>query len=152
MNKSAVALIALTAVALTGCSASTTSPATVSHAAAAATKAAPAKPAGPTLTASQKQAVIAAKGYLALGSGFSYQGLIDQLDSSAGNGFSVADSTVAVRSLNADYNAQAKLAAKGYLSSGTGFSHASMITQLDSAAGNKFTPAQAAYGASAVGL
>lgn len=108
-------------------------------------------PAGPALTVSQQQAVIAANGYLRLGGGFSYQGLIDQLSSPYGNGFSVADATVAVNSLNADYNAQAVLAAKGYLSLG-GFSHASLVEQLTSSYGNKFTVAQAEYAATQVGL
>lgn len=107
-------------------------------------------PAGPSLTVAQKQAVLAAQGYLNIG-GFSYQGLIDQLSSTAGNGFSVADATAAVDSLNADYNAQAVLAAQGYLKIG-GFSHASMVEQLSSSAGNKFTPAQAEYATTKVGL
>lgn len=114
--------------------------------------AAPQKPAGPTLTASQEQAVIAAQGYLDGGMGFSYQGLIDQLSSSYGNGFSVADATAAVNSLHVDYNAQALLAAKGYLSDGQGFSHASLVAQLDSAYGNKFTVAQAEAAVTAAGL
>ena len=111
----------------------------------------PAAPAGPTLTVSQAQAVIAAKGYLSMGAGFSYQGLIDQLSSAYGNGFSVADATTAVNSLNADYNAQAVIAAKGYLAMG-GFSHASLVAQLVSAYGNKFTPEQAEFAATQVGL
>lgn len=113
---------------------------------------APAAPAAPALSVSQQQAVAAAKSYLNIGSGFSYQGLIDQLTSSYGNGFSVADATAAVDSLNADYNAQAVLAAKGYLAIGSGFSHASLVAQLTSAYGNKFTPEQAEYAATQVGL
>lgn len=83
----------------------------------------PAAPVSPALTVAQRQALIAAKGYVSMGSGFSHQGLIDQLSSAYGNGFSVADATTAVDSLAVDYNAQAVLAAKGYLSLG-GFSHA----------------------------
>jgi hypothetical protein len=114
---------------------------------------APAKPpAGPTLTASQQQAALSAENYLAIGSGFSYQGLIDQLDSSSGSGFSIADATAAVNSLNLNYNAQAVLAAKSYIKTGAGFSHAALVAQLDSAYGSKFTAAQAEYGATAAGL
>jgi hypothetical protein len=159
VTASAIAFAAV--LAITGCSASTTtsaSPASSSAAVGPTTApakkapAAPAKPAAPTLTASQEQALIAAKNYLKIGSGFSYQGLIDQLDSSAGNGFSVADATAAVNALGANYNEQAAIAAKNYLKLGTGFSHASLVAQLDSAAGNKFTPAQAEYGTTAAGL
>jgi len=50
-----------------------------------------APPAAPQYTASQQQAIDAAQSYLSMGSGFSYQGLIDQLDSPDGNGFSTAD-------------------------------------------------------------
>ncbi|WP_431218519.1 Ltp family lipoprotein [Leifsonia xyli] len=109
-------------------------------------------PTGPTLTVSQQQALLAAKGYLSSGMGFSYQGLIDQLSSPYGNGFDVADATIAVNSLNADWNAQAVAAAKGYLSSGQGFSHQSLVDQLTSAYGNKFTPEQAEYAVGQVGL
>jgi hypothetical protein len=108
--------------------------------------------AGPALSVAQQQALVAAKGYLRSGMGFSYQGLIDQLTSAYGNGFAVPDATAAVDSLNADWNAQAVIAAKGYLSSGQGFSHQSLVEQLTSAYGNKFTPEQAEYAASQVGL
>jgi hypothetical protein len=111
---------------------------------------APAAPAGPT--ASQQQALDAAQSYLNLGSGFSRQGLIDQLDSQYGNKFSVADATWAVDHSGADWNAQAVMAAKGYMALGTGFSRASLIDQLTSAYGSKFTYAQASYAADQVGL
>lgn len=109
-------------------------------------------PAGPVLSVAQQQALLAAKGYLTSGMGFSYQGLIDQLTSPYGNGFAAADATAAVDSLHADWNAQAVIAAKGYLSSGQGFSHQSLVEQLSSPYGNKFTPEQAEYAASQVGL
>lgn len=114
---------------------------------------APTAAASPTshATTEQKQAVLAAKNYLAVGSGFSRQGLIDQLSSSYGSGFSVAVATAAVDSLGADWNAQAVISAKNYLSIGTGFSHASLVSQLDSPYGAKFTPAQAEYGATHAG-
>lgn len=119
------------------------------HSSAGATAAAPS---GPVLSVAQQQAVVAATGYLSDGQGFSYQGLIDQLSSPYGNSFSVADATAAVNALNPDWNAQAVIAAKGYLSSGMGFSHASLVDQLTSAYGNKFTPEQAEYAVSQVGL
>lgn len=102
----------------------------------------PKQPAG---TASELQALAAAKGYLASSIGFSQASLTGQLTSSAGNGFSQADAQWAVAHADADWNAQAVTAAKGYLVSGTGFSQASLTGQLTSASGNQFTPAQAAY-------
>ena len=82
---------------------------------------------------------------------FSRAGLIDQLTSSAGSGFSVADATFAVNYLHPDFDAQAVLAAKSYMQLG-GFSRASLIEQLTSSAGSSFTLAQATYAANAVGL
>ena len=101
---------------------------------------APAAPAGPTV--SQQQALDSAQSYLALGSGFSRQGLIDQLDSPYGGKFSVADATWAADHAGADWDAQAVLAAKSYMQLG-GFSRQSLIDQLDSPYGGKFTLAQA---------
>jgi len=112
----------------------------------------PSAPAGPVLSVSQQQAFLAAKGYLATGMGFSHQGLIDQLSSSYGSGFSVPDATVAVDALGADWNAQAVISAKGYIATGMGFSHQGLIDQLSSAYGGKFTPEQAAYAVAQVGL
>jgi hypothetical protein len=83
-------------------------------------------------------------------SAFSRQGLIDQLSSSAGSGYSVADATAAVDSLNIDYNAQAVRSAKQYLAM-SGFSCTDLIQQLDSSAGDQYTVAQATYGAKQAG-
>ena len=110
---------------------------------------APAAPAGPTV--SQQQALDSAQSYLALGSGFSRQGLIDQLDSPYGGKFSVADATWAADHAGANWDAQAVMAAQGYMKLG-GFSRASLIDQLDSPYGGKFTLAQATYAANQVGL
>ncbi|WP_199221559.1 Ltp family lipoprotein [Desulfonatronum sp. SC1] len=55
------------------------------------------------LTGPQKNAVRSAKAYLNF-SGFSREGLINQLSSDAGDGYSVADATAAVDSLNIDFN------------------------------------------------
>jgi hypothetical protein len=86
-----------------------------------------------------------------MGSGFSEAGLIRQLSSSAGDGYPLAIATAAVDSLNVNWNAQAVLAAKGYLQTSS-FSCSGMVQQLDSSAGSQFTAAQARYGATAVGL
>ena len=116
------------------------------------THAKPAKPAPPVVTASQQQALDSAQSYLGLDSGFSRQGLIDQLDSPYGGKFSVADATWAADHSGADWDAQAVLAAKGYMNLGTGFSRSGLIDQLDSPYGGKFTLAQATYAANHVGL
>jgi len=111
---------------------------------------APAAPAGPTT--SQQQALTSAQGYLSDGQGFSRAGLISQLDSQYGGQFSVADATWAVDHSGADWNAQAVIAAKGYMSDGQGFSRQGLIDQLDSPYGGQFTYAQATYAANQVGL
>lgn len=105
----------------------------------------------PALTTAQQQAVDAAQNYLDLGTGFSKQGLLKQLTSSYGNGFSEKDAEFAVSYLKPDWNAQAVEAAKGYLKLG-GFSRASLIQQLTSSYGSGFTEAQAEYAADKVGL
>ena len=140
--------IAALAILLTGCSSTTATTAATSPSSVAKTSTAPDAPA---LSVSRQQALIAAQGYLAMGSGFSYQGLIDQLSSPNGNAFPVVDATAAVDLLKADYNAQAVLAAKGYIAMG-GFSHTSLVSQLTSSSGNKFTPEQAEYATTKVGL
>jgi len=86
-----------------------------------------------------------------MGSGFSEQGLLNQLTSSAGDGFTEAQAEYAINNLNPDWDAQAVEAAKGYMQMG-GFSRASLIQQLTSSAGNGFTEAQAEYAAGQVGL
>jgi len=111
---------------------------------------APAAPAGPTT--SQQQALTSAQGYLSDGQGFSRAGLIQQLSSSAGEGFSVADATWAVDHSGADWYQQAVISAKGYMSDGEGFSRQGLIDQLTSSAGEGFTYAQAVYAVNQVGL
>lgn len=107
---------------------------------------------GAELTASQQQAVTAAQGYLGDGQGFSYKSLLGQLTSSYGDGFSQADAKFAIGYLHPDWDAQAVLAAKGYLNDGQGFSRASLISQLDSPYGDQFTYDQAVYAVNQVGL
>jgi len=108
---------------------------------------APAPPATtePGGTAAQLQALAAAKGYLASGIGFSQASLTGQLTSSYGNQFAQADAEWAVAHSGADWNEQALKAAKGYLTSGIGFSQASLTAQLTSTSGNQFTQEQAEY-------
>jgi hypothetical protein len=130
----------------------TKAPAPAAPASSAPAQQAPAAPAKPAVTASQQQALDSAQSYLGLDSGFSRQGLIDQLDSPYGGKFSVADATWATDHSGADWDAQAVLAAKGYMNLGTGFSRSGLIDQLDSPYGGKFTLAQATYAANHVGL
>jgi len=111
----------------------------------------PAAPAAPAPTVAQEQALESAQGYLEMGSGFSKAGLMEQLTSSAGEGFAEADARWAIRQLHPDWKAQAVMSAKGYLDMG-GFSRASLIEQLSSSAGEGFTLAQATYAADQVGL
>ncbi len=101
-------------------------------------------------TTSQQNAVGAAKDYLS-SQGFSKQGLINQLSSSAGDGYSLSDAPVAVDSLQVDWNAQAVSSAKDYLQSSS-FSCQGLIDQLSSSAGDQYTAAQAQYAATKVGL
>lgn len=101
-------------------------------------------------TAAQKNALRAAKNYLAI-SPFSRQGLIDQLSSSAGDGYSVEDATYAADNVNANWNQQAARAAENYLEM-MPFSRDGLIEQLSSQAGDKFTVEQATYGVDKAGL
>lgn len=101
------------------------------------------------LTGPQRNARRSAEAYLAM-SGFSRQGLIDQLSSDAGDGYSVADATAAVDSLDVDYNEQATRAAQAYLQM-SGFSCKGLIQQLSSSAGDDYTREQAEFGAKQAG-
>lgn len=102
------------------------------------------------LTPAQRNAVRSAESYLAF-MGFSRQGLIDQLSSQFGDQFAVEDATVAVDSLNVDWNAQAVESAQSYLDL-MGFSCQGLIDQLSSDYGDQYTVEQATYGASQVGI
>ena len=103
----------------------------------------PEEPAAPSMTASQENAVESAEGYLEY-SGFSRKGLIQQLSSSAGEGFSRADARFAVNHVDVDWNAEAVESAKNYLEYSS-FSRSGLIQQLTSDAGEGFTQAQAQY-------
>lgn len=102
-----------------------------------------------SLTGPQNNAVRSAKEYLNI-SGFSRSGLIRQLSSNAGDGYDIADATVAVDSLNIDWDKQAIRSAKQYLSI-SGFSCKGLIRQLSSSAGDGYTESQATYGAQQAG-
>lgn len=102
-----------------------------------------------SLTGPQRNAVRSAKQYLSM-QGFSRAGLIEQLSSDAGNGYDLADATIAVDSLGADWNEHAARSAKQYLTM-MGFSCKGLIEQLSSSAGNKYTVEQATYGAKQAG-
>jgi hypothetical protein len=106
-------------------------------------------PPAPTMTQQQQSAVEEAHQYLST-EAFSQQGLIDQLDSPDGSGYSVNDATVAVDSLTVDWNAEAVQSAKEYLQTEP-FSCNDLIQQLDSPDGEQFTVAQATYGATQAG-
>ncbi|BCG02609.1 hypothetical protein PPGU19_071770 (plasmid) [Paraburkholderia sp. PGU19] len=101
------------------------------------------------LTGPQNNAVRSAKQYLSM-QGFSRNGLIQQLSSDAGDGYMIADATVAVDSLNVDWNQQAVKSAQQYLSM-QGFSCKGLIHQLSSNAGDRYTVSQATYGARQAG-
>jgi hypothetical protein len=97
----------------------------------------------------QINAVRAARSYLNI-SAFSRDGLIEQLSSSAGSGFNRNDATLAVDSMNVDWNLEAVKSAKQYLKL-MGFSCKGLIQQLSSPAGGKFTEQQATFGAQQAG-
>lgn len=103
-----------------------------------------------TLTFPQQNAVRSAQSYLAF-KAFSRDVLIEQLSSPYGDGYEVADATVAVDSLGVDWNAQAAKSAQEYLDF-MRFSCRGLIEQLSSQAGEKFTRAQATFGAEQAGL
>lgn len=101
------------------------------------------------LTGPQENAVRSANSYLAM-SGFSREGLIEQLSSSYGEGYNRADAIAAVDSLSVDWNDQAKRSAEQYLAM-MGFSCNGLIEQLSTDAGDKYTRSQATYGAEQAG-
>jgi hypothetical protein len=101
------------------------------------------------MTGPQRNAVKSAESYLKIG-GFSRDGLIEQLSSSSGSGYSLSDATYAVDSLNVNWNQEAVESANSYLRV-SGFSCQGLIDQLSSKSGSKFTISQATYGAQQAG-
>jgi nucleoside phosphorylase len=106
-------------------------------------------PTANTASAEQQNAVRSARSYLATGA-FSRKGLIEQLSSDAGDGYSVEAATHAVDSLDIDFNEQAVKSAKQYLGI-SAFSRKGLIEQLSSDVGG-FTHSEAVYGVSEAGL
>jgi hypothetical protein len=90
-----------------------------------------------------RRALASAESYLSM-SGFSKQGLYEQLSSSAGEGFTQAEAQYAVDHVDADWNAEAVESARSYLDMSP-MSRAELIQQLSSSAGEGFTYAQAVY-------
>jgi hypothetical protein len=89
------------------------------------------------------RALESAESYLAL-SGFSKQGLFEQLSSSAGEGFTQAQAQYAVDHVDVDWNKEAVESARSYLDL-MPMSRAELIEQLSSSAGEGFTYEQAVY-------
>lgn len=100
--------------------------------------------------AEQQNAVRSARSYLAAGA-FSRKGLIRQLSSDTGDGYSVEAATHAVDSLDIDFNEQAVKSARNYLEF-SAFSRKGLIKQLSSDVGDGFTQSEAVYGVSEAGL
>ena len=97
------------------------------------------------MTGGQQQAVDSAESYLSEGQGFSKQGLLNQLTSSFGEGFSKSDAEFAIKYLKPNWDKQAVDSANGYLSEGQGFSEQGLLQQLTATAGEGFTAAQGDY-------
>lgn len=97
------------------------------------------------MTSGQQQAVESAQNYLSMGQGFSREGLLNQLTSSSGEGFSKSDAEFAINYLHPNWDEQAVESAKNYLGMGQGFSRSELIQQLTSSSGEGFTQAQAEY-------
>src|SRR5690242_14545561 len=90
-----------------------------------------------------RRALQSAESYLEM-SGFSKQGLYEQLSSSAGEGFTQAQAQYAVDHIGADWNKEAVESARSYLQM-MPMSRAELIDQLSSSAGEGFTYEQALY-------
>jgi Host cell surface-exposed lipoprotein len=90
-----------------------------------------------------RRALESAESYLAM-SGFSKQGLYEQLSSSYGEGFTQAQAQYAVDHVGADWNREAVQSARSYLEFSP-MSRAALIDQLSSSAGEGFTYEQALY-------
>jgi Host cell surface-exposed lipoprotein len=104
----------------------------------------------PEYTTAQENAIASAENYLDF-SAFSKKGLIEQLSSEYGDGFSKADAIFAVKHIDVNWNEQAAKSAKNYLDFSS-FSRSGLIEQLESEYGDGFTHAQAVYGVNQTGL
>jgi hypothetical protein len=101
-------------------------------------------------TRAQQNALRAANQYLEV-MAFSRAGLIEQLSSEYGDGYTRDDAVWAVDRCGADWDDQAVRAAERYLEV-MAFSRAGLIEQLSSEHGDGFTVAQATHAVDAVGL
>ena len=104
----------------------------------------------PALTSGQENALRAAENYLDV-MPYSYKGLIQQLSSEYGDGYSKKDATFAADHVDANWNEQAAKAAKNYLDI-MPYSRAGLIEQLSSAYGDQYTVKQATNGVDKAGL
>jgi hypothetical protein len=89
------------------------------------------------------RALRSAESYLEM-SGFSKQGLYEQLSSSAGEGFTQAQAQYAVNHVDANWKKEAVESARSYLDMSP-MSRAELIEQLSSSAGEGFTYEEAVY-------
>lgn len=112
----------------------------------------PVAPPQPSYSVPQQQAIASAESYLSDGQGFSKLGLIQQLSSHYGEGFSQKLARFAVNHVSVNWRHQAVLSARGYMSSQPGWSFNGLVQQLNSPFGENFTLAQAEYAAHKVGL
>ncbi len=103
----------------------------------------------PEMTSAQENALESAHSYVDM-SGFSKKGLINQLSSSAGEGFSKADAKFAANNVGADWKQEALESAQSYIDM-SGFSKQGLIEQLSSSTGEGFTRAEATYAVNNVG-
>jgi Host cell surface-exposed lipoprotein len=101
-------------------------------------------PSSSSETSSQENSRESAENYLDT-MAFSRKGLIKQLSSEYGEGFSRADAIYAVDHIDVDWYGQAAKSAENYLD-GQSFSRSGLIEQLESEYGEGFTHAQAVYG------
>jgi hypothetical protein len=90
-----------------------------------------------------RRALQSAESYLVM-SGFSKQGLYEQLSSSYGEGFTQAEAQYAVDHVDVDWNKEAVESARSYLEMSP-MSRNALIEQLSSSAGEGFTYEQALY-------
>ena len=111
-----------------------------------------AAPVVPQYSIPQQQAIAAARSYLETEPGFSKAGLISQLHSKYGNGFSEKLAVFAVTHVKVNWFQQAVYSAKSYMQTEPGWSYSGLVDQLHSPYGAQFTLRQAEYGAHKVGL
>ena len=149
MRTVAAALVSVAALAALAASGGTSPDGRGINSGSAPPQSAPKSP-GARYTVSQQNAINAAKDYLSTAA-FSKKGLIEQLSSSAGDGYPYKDAVFAVEHLHVSWDLEAVQAAKDYLHTSS-FSCQGLIEQLSSPAGDNYTEGQAQYAAKEVGL